>query len=278
MREKNYDNKGFSLVELIIVVAIMAILIGIIAPSFTHYIDKSKRATCATNCHSLKVDLSSSYAEGTLSDEDISKISLSPDNDYTYEGSNCTCPSGGTIYATSTNGAIEVRCTYHDDGQPNTGGTGTASWTNETMQNIVAAIKSKGVTKIDSTAVAGTDTAKNAALAALADAGIDLNALGATSWRVWVDNGKMVFEWTTADISTLSPGAKVPVIRYRPEGNFAGYSVWEEHVSLSQTKDYNVLQVGSKQYSATSSQQEKQDIDKMIAIYNQNCGTYPPLN
>lgn len=278
MKKKTYDNKGFSLVELIIVVAILAILTAIIAPSYRHYIEKSKRSTCAANCHSLKVELASEYAEGTLSDEDINQISLSPDNNYAYGDSTCSCPSGGTIYAASIDGMVEVRCTYHDDGKPNTGGTGTASWTAETMQNIITAIKSKGVTKIDSTAVAGTDTAKNAALAALADAGIDLNALGATSWRVWVDNGKMVFEWTTADIATLSPGDKVPVIRYRPEGNFAGYSVWEEHVSLSQTKDYNVLQVGSKQYSANSSQQEKQDIDKMIAIYNQNCGTYPPLN
>ena len=39
------DNKGFSLVELIIVIAIMAILAGAIAPAIIRYIDKSRRAT-----------------------------------------------------------------------------------------------------------------------------------------------------------------------------------------------------------------------------------------
>ena len=38
-------NKGFSLVELIIVIAIMAILAGAIGPAIIRYIDKSRRAT-----------------------------------------------------------------------------------------------------------------------------------------------------------------------------------------------------------------------------------------
>ncbi|MBR1470900.1 MAG: prepilin-type N-terminal cleavage/methylation domain-containing protein [Lachnospiraceae bacterium] len=39
------NNKGFSLVELIIVIAIMAILVGIIAPQLLKYIEKSKVST-----------------------------------------------------------------------------------------------------------------------------------------------------------------------------------------------------------------------------------------
>lgn len=45
---KKKNNKGFSLVELIIVIAIMAILIAVLAPQFTKYVDRSRQSNDAT--------------------------------------------------------------------------------------------------------------------------------------------------------------------------------------------------------------------------------------
>ena len=47
-------NKGFSLVELIIVIAIMAILAGAIAPALIKYIDKSRKSNDVSSAKAIK--------------------------------------------------------------------------------------------------------------------------------------------------------------------------------------------------------------------------------
>lgn len=42
MKKENMNDKGFSLVELIIVIAIMAILIVVLAPQYLKYVEKSR--------------------------------------------------------------------------------------------------------------------------------------------------------------------------------------------------------------------------------------------
>ncbi len=47
--EKKMNNKGFSLVELIIVIAIMAVLVGVLAPQFMKYVERSRKSTDVQN-------------------------------------------------------------------------------------------------------------------------------------------------------------------------------------------------------------------------------------
>ena len=51
---KKTNNKGFSLVELIIVVAIMAVLVGVLAPQYLRYLDKAKQGNDKQMCGELR--------------------------------------------------------------------------------------------------------------------------------------------------------------------------------------------------------------------------------
>ena len=64
MKAKNEkkDNKGFSLVELIIVIAIMAILVGIVGTQVLPYIDKSRHAKDVQVLSGLCTDATAAYS------------------------------------------------------------------------------------------------------------------------------------------------------------------------------------------------------------------------
>lgn len=51
MRKTN--NKGFSLVELIVVIAIMAVLVGVLAPQFLKYVERARKSTDVQNVQAM---------------------------------------------------------------------------------------------------------------------------------------------------------------------------------------------------------------------------------
>ncbi len=68
-KQKSKLNKGFSLVELIVVIAIMAVLVGVIATQFVKYVGKSTDTADKTNVDSLQ-----SAANAVLADPDLGPI------------------------------------------------------------------------------------------------------------------------------------------------------------------------------------------------------------
>ena len=63
MKERKMNNKGFSLVELIIVIAIMAILIVVLAPQYLKYVERSRNSTDLQNATTIKTAVETYVAD-----------------------------------------------------------------------------------------------------------------------------------------------------------------------------------------------------------------------
>lgn len=59
---KSMNNKGFSLVELIIVIAIMAVLAAALAPQLMKYVEKSRKSSDASTCASIESTINAALA------------------------------------------------------------------------------------------------------------------------------------------------------------------------------------------------------------------------
>ncbi len=99
------NTKGFTLIELIIVISIISILAAITVPNFIGYIEKSKEEVCNVNCLKLERMYELYLETEGLDHSDVLFKSFL--NDYSKN----TCPSHGEI--TYING--EVRCSVHID-------------------------------------------------------------------------------------------------------------------------------------------------------------------
>lgn len=80
---KKLNNKGFSLVELIIVIAIMVILVAVLAPQFTKWVENSRKSTDVQSVAEIVSTLQVYHVDPTVaSDKKLAngKITLTTTN------------------------------------------------------------------------------------------------------------------------------------------------------------------------------------------------------
>ena len=64
LEQNKKNNKGFCLVELIVVIAIMIVLVAVLAPVFTKYVEQSRRATDVQNANTIASAILVDVADG----------------------------------------------------------------------------------------------------------------------------------------------------------------------------------------------------------------------
>ncbi len=92
MNKKN-NNQGFSLVELIIVIAIMAILVGVLAPQFIKYVERSRQAADMQTVQELRTAIEVKAADAGLTDN--TSIKIAAGGGVTVEGDTAALTDAG---------------------------------------------------------------------------------------------------------------------------------------------------------------------------------------
>ena len=95
------NNKGFSLVELVVVIVILAILAAVTVPAMTKYIDNQKADECQVNLDSMALYLAN---ERVLNPDAVMADVIAK------KGQTVKCSTGISFEAVGRN---EVYCTYH---------------------------------------------------------------------------------------------------------------------------------------------------------------------
>lgn len=97
-------NQGFSLIELIIAIAILVILTGLLAPQFMKYIEKSRKAVCISNRDTLVNEIWV---------EKIMNSAYTDEEAEAFFAKQKGCPSGGTWTLEIKTTHISIECDKH---------------------------------------------------------------------------------------------------------------------------------------------------------------------
>lgn len=173
------NKKGFTLIELIVVIAILGILALFLVPSFIGYADDAQKATCDANRHLIE----RSYKFYKVRNEDVSLSAYINGDGSEYQGSQC--PSKGTYSYDDDNG--KVLCSIHGGADDETNDSDIPSdEPEETKDKIPGTDLEIDYSKVIS-------TTKNATIKKHYPGGtifeIKDEANGTTEYYIWKDEG-----------------------------------------------------------------------------------------
>lgn len=295
--EMKCTQKGFTLVEVIVVLVVLAVLAAILVPSLSGYIDSAKDKAAVAECRACvqatQLLLSESYAQHDLKISVAGAKALAEvEGDITRLDYTSSAKVEHLAYRSSDKVRV-VYCAKAGEDSCGNGETYTvggamaaadglvyldgAPVPDAFLDEAIAGADLKGFTSgsIDSTAPADPALAGNTGKITdyFAENGIDVADFNIQSWAVRKDrNSPAVLWWTDQDISNKNDRGKlVRVICYDPAGNdgAGAYQAGYAKIGKSAKLDYNILDVtladGGK---LTSQVADSKDYGGIISAFN----------
>lgn len=144
---KSNANKGFSLIELIIVIAIMAVLVGVLAPQFIKYVESSRQSK-----DMQAVDTFKETIEAYVADEMAAGCGME-DVTITWEKGKAIEVAGGCEGHLVDEYCSEIGCDYTITSDGWNGGTATYdvdeySWSTDVDSDINTKTPHKDMVKV----------------------------------------------------------------------------------------------------------------------------------
>lgn len=278
-------NKGFTVVELVVVLAVLAVLIGLLVTQYIQYVEKSRTQICRDDRAELVHAYDVARGTGSPSSPELMEecLRLNGVVDPTAVGGadmgtvTCTgvCPSDKTaVYIFSiTHGEVTQASCSHP-GHGDIIGDGGSLGDKETMDRIIALMKGMH-TQMDSAAAGTPYSNTTKLLAKLKAEGIDLDALGA---KVWSYDNRGTLYFTPQALTREDIGKVTYVIRYNSESG--SYTVWRTRVAAGKTTNrdenkkpvvyegYPTIGGELRPYTPSTNDLEHQTYEDALKYYN----------
>lgn len=281
-------NKGFTLMEILIVVAVIAILIAIAIPVLSAHLEKVRKATCEANLtsciHLLYMQEMTDGGKLTAGQTGTVTSTLKKGMDadwqtgdlYKKTTGKALCPDGGKYsFVFDKDGHFMTGyCTVH--GKP--GSLGDADVLAALKKALDDSVAARWTNIIDSGAMDVAGSTAAILKEKLKAAGIDLDKLGAKSWQY--NAGTKSFYWSMQDISTKNVKDKFMVIKYNYTNGL--YSIWIPSVTQTTFNNTSTYNTQNGEGSGVNAFNKQSDADKTfenaLAFYLRNYENADCLN